>query len=309
MNMQNKKIVFISEQIDTVAYQKLSTAFILTDQLNHPEELSGIFVRTRKIPESVYRKAKKLEAVAVHGTGTDHVYPKLFEKRGIALIKSPGMNAQSVAELAIGLLLSLCRKIPENDQRLKDGTWDSRGSVFSPGMEISNKTVGLVGYGKINQRVGKILQEGFGCRIFYYRNPQTLTEKESDFFREYSLERIFSNCDAVIIGLPLTEETENLINRKIFDASNPNLLLVNISRGGIVNEEDLYQALLRRRIRGAASDVFLHEPPSKKNPLIQLHNFIATGHIGANTEEALCRVGNHEVDEMIRLLNGSAKSK
>ena len=109
--------------------------------------------------------------------------------------------------------------------------------------------------------------------------------------------------------LPLTVKTENLIDQKLFAVSNPNLFLVNISRGGIVREGDLYQALRSGKIRGAASDVFLQEPPSENSPLLQLDNFIATGHIGANTSEALYRVGNHEVDEMIRILTGRDDKK
>jgi len=212
----------------------------------------------------------------------------------------------SVAELAIGLILDCARKITMAHLSVLAGV-ERRAPLEQTGCEISGKVLGLVGLGKIGTTVGRRLKAGFEMEVLVY-NRSDVREKcrELGFTQVKNLEELCRRAEVVSVSVALTEETRNLIGAPELAVMKPGAILVNTSRGGIVNEEALYQALQAKKIYGAALDVFDEEPPAKTHPLLSCRNFVATPHNGANTKEALYRMGAGCVDEILRFEKGEA---
>ena len=171
------------------------------------------------------------------------------------------------------------------------------------GFRHLNTSVGLVGSGTIARLVAKKFKNGFDCKIKCYNDY--LSPKEAQDLgleKVVTLEQLVAQCDIVSVHAPLTAQTENMFHRGIFDKANPDLIFINTARGGIVDEDALYNALVQKKIKAAATDVFKMQPPDPKNPLLALDNFIGTIHIGGSTKEALERNGNTVADNVFKAL-------
>ena len=202
-----------------------------------------------------------------------------------------------VRVLAVADLLALNRQLKFVNNGLCAGRFDHFGAEEFVCHEMTGRTLGLVGTGNIAHRVADILRAAFDVRVLCWNPRRTAAECAAWGYEQVAtLPELFRRSDFVNVSITLCNETRDLINAPVFAAANPDLLLVNTSRGGIVNEHDLYVALTTGQIRAAASDVFVHEPPACDDPLIHLDNFIATFHIGGSTYESLERVSNRAVD-------------
>ena len=202
-----------------------------------------------------------------------------------------------VAELAVAELLALNRQLKFVNNGLCAGRFDHFGAEEFVCHEMTGRTLGLVGTGNIAHRVADTLRAAFDVRVLCWNPRRTAAECAAWGYEQVeTLPELFRRSDFVNVSITLCDATRDLINAPVFAAANPELLLVNTSRGGIVNERDLYVALTTGQIRAAASDVFAHEPPASDDPLIRLDNFIATFHIGGSTYESLERVSNRAVD-------------
>lgn len=292
--------VYLSEYIAPTARNKLEKEFEIVTDFNHPEELDGIIVRRVKITRDIIKKAKRLKVISMHGVGFDTIDLNACKEYGIEVVNVPGLSAQSVAELAVSFIMALSRKHKMIDKGLCEGRFTKFGMSEMIGNEIYGKKLGLVGGGHVANKVATIMRNAFSCQIYCYDPYKT---EEECFNLGYSkvnkIEELFQIADFINVSVPLVEGTKNLINSNVFECANPNLILVNTSRGGVVDEEALYDALITGKIKAAASDVFVSEPPNKDCKLIHLDNFIATLHIGGSTEESLERVGNKAVDNLI----------
>ncbi|MFA5026536.1 MAG: NAD(P)-dependent oxidoreductase, partial [Candidatus Methylomirabilota bacterium] len=173
------------------------------------------------------------------------------------------------------------------------------------GTEITGKTLGLVGFGNIAQRAADMLRKGFDVEAICYDPYVSAAEAATRGAVKFdALAEVVSRADLVSVSVPLTRGTMNLISGDVFNHFKPSAFLVNASRGGIVNEQDLYRALTRGGLAGAACDVFAEEPPTGKNPLLSLPNFVATPHIGGCSRESLLRVGMECVDQVLSVIDG-----
>lgn len=174
---------------------------------------------------------------------------------------------------------------------------------FTNENEVFGKTIGLIGTGAVSKEIYKIMKGGFNTKTLAY-NPHKTKEDllEIGYEQVATLEELFQKSDIVFVCLTSNTETENMLNYDIFKHAKENLILANISRGAIINEDDLYKALVEEKIKGAASDVFEKEPLQKDSPLLKLDNFIATYHIGGSTVEAMERLGNAVVDDVFHAL-------
>lgn len=297
--------VHLSEPIAQSAYDRLAKEFKITDSLDHPEELDGIITRKIAVPGDLIRKASRLKVIANHGTGADQIDLKTAEECGVQVLSAPGQNARSVAELTVGSFLSLSYKMKYADQGLQKGCFERFGTPDLQGNEIYGKKLGLIGSGNIAKEVARIMGTAFGVQIYCW-NPHKSDDElaKLDFIKTDTISDLLKVTDMASVHIPLTTDTMNLIGDKELSSANKDLLLVNTSRGGIINESALYNALLQGQIKGAACDVFLQEPPSRDNPLLSLPNFIGTPHVGGSTKEALERVGNLTVDNIFRVLKG-----
>lgn len=300
--------VYLSENIAQSARERLEKNFEIVDNFDHPEELDGIIVRRAKVTREIIKRAVKLKVICMHGVGLDTIDVEAAKEYGIPVTRVPGGSIESVAELAVTFMLALSRKIKYIDHGLSSGEFDHFGMTETIGNEVFGKKLGLVGCGHIGMRVGEIMKNSFSMELYCYDPHKSAEEcRKLGYEKVDTIKELFQAVDYASISIPLLDSTRNIINAEVFEQANPNLVLVNTSRGGIVDEDALYHALAEGKIKAAASDVFAQEPPQKESPLLHLENFISTLHVGGSTEEALERVGNCTVDNLIREIEKSQR--
>lgn len=297
------KRVFLCEYIHPEAYALLKRhAEVIRDWKRLPEA-EGLISRNLKISSELLEKAKALKVVGIHGTGTDDVDMAAAGRRQVEVFSVPHQNSRSVAEMNVALMLALGRKIVQADRRLSDQIGGDMMAELQ-GMEFYGKTLGLIGVGDISRQTADICRKGFGMRIIGWSRHLTADQAEiMDIELAGSMEEVFCVADVIVVGVALTQETRELIGRAQFERMKPDALLINTTRGAVLDEQALYESLYSRRIGGAACDVFMDEPLRTGNPLRTLDNFVATPHLGANTEEALRRVGMAVVQGILEYLN------
>lgn len=285
--------VLISDNLAPVGAQILQDAGLEVD-INTglaPEELKkiipaydGLVIRSAtKVTADIIEAAENLKVVGRAGIGLDNVDIPAASKRGIIVMNAPDGNATTAAEHAIAMMMALSRKIPQATASMKDGKWEKK--KFS-GREVSGKTVGIIGIGRIGSIFADRAQ-GLRMKVIAYdpHMPKDLVEKMG--IELVSLEELCKRSDYISVHVPLTKETKNLVSVQEFKNMKNGAMFIDCARGGVVDEEALYEALTAGEIAGAALDVFAVEPTTKENcPLLALDNFICTPHLGASTAEA-----------------------
>ncbi|MEM2878797.1 MAG: hydroxyacid dehydrogenase [Candidatus Hadarchaeales archaeon] len=245
-------------------------------------DYDAIVVRSAtKVTADVIAAGRRLKAIGRAGVGLDNIDAKAAESRGIAVMNSPEASTVAVAELTIGLMLSYARKIPRADSGTKLGKWEKKELM---GTELRGKVLGIIGTGKIGKSVGRIAA-AFRMKLLLYD-----AVRDEEFAREVGgkyvdLETLLKDSDYVTIHVPLTPETRHMIGRGELSLMKPTAVLVNTSRGAIVDEKELVAALSEKRIGGACLDVFEKEPLTE-SPLFSMQNTVLTPHIAASTVEA-----------------------
>ena len=253
-------------------------------------DYDALIVRSAtKVNGELLAKAKHLKVIGRAGDGTDNVDVEKAHSQGIAVVNTPHIASVSVAELAIGFLLAVSRRIVDGTLSLRAGKWEKEELM---GGEIKGKTLGIIGCGSIGREV-KQLASCLGMNVI------TVDICVSDEF--VPMDKMLPQADFVTIHVPLTPHTKHLISSKEFAKMKTGVVLVNCSRGGIVDEEALYDALVSGKVKAAALDVFEHEPP-KNNKLFTLTNVYGTPHIGAQTFEAQRRTSEQIAKKVIEAL-------
>jgi D-3-phosphoglycerate dehydrogenase len=299
-------IVYLSETIHPEAVEKLKENVTVVNNFDNIEKIDAIILRNITVTREMMEKATNLKVIAKHGVGTNTIDVQAAKELGIKVIYTPTANINSVAELIVGLILDLNRMICIANKNSRAGVYKRLAPPELTGTEIKGKTLGLVGMGNIACIAARILRDGFGVEVVGY-DPYITVEKAAELgYRKYDdLKELIKVADIVNVSVPLTESTRNLISGDVFDYFKSDAILVNAARGGIVNEEDLYEALVNKKLRAAACDAFVVEPPTLENSkLLSLDNFSATPHIGGNTKEALYRAGKEVVEETLNVLVG-----
>lgn len=240
-----------------------------------------------------------LRCVAKLGVGLDMIDIPAAVARNIVVCNTPGANDVAVAEHTFALLFGLLRQVPRCDAGMRNGKWE-QGAIL--GREVHGRVFGIVGMGAIGRCVASIAQ-GFGGRVIGFDPcwPETFAAERNIERRD--LGPLLRESDFVCIHCPLTPQTENLIGTHEIGLMKPSAVLVNMARGGIVDENALYDALLTRRISGAVLDAFSQEPP-RALPFTTLPNALLSPHIGAFTEEALEKMSRIAVDQVFQFLSG-----
>lgn len=294
-----KKTVYLSEVLADSAYQRLTDKYNIVSDFSQPEKIDGIITRKIAITREILSRTVNCKIVANHGTGTDQIDLIAAKEFGIPVVSAPGLNAKSVAELAMGFIIALSYKMKFSDSGMQQGKFARFGLPELQGTEVSEKKLGLIGSGYTAKELSRMMMAAFSCKVYCY-NPGKTQEQlnEMGFSKVEKAEDLLAECDFVSVHAPLNNQTKNLINAEVLKKANPNLILVNTARGGIINEDDLYEALVSGKIKAAACDVFTAEPPAKENKLLSLPNFIGTLHVGGSTAEALERVSNKTVDNI-----------
>lgn len=234
---------------------------------------------TRKVLEN----ARKLRGIMACSIGVDYIDVEAASQNGIYVANLPDYCVNAVAEFAIGLLFTLTRRIDKGARFVASGNWEERRLL--KGFELYEKQLGVVGFGKIGQAIGQ-KAVGLGMHVSYY-DPYLGPPSPVPFCLPVSdLGQLLANSDVISVHVPLTERTKDLISFDELSSMKPTAILINVARGGIVNEGDLYRALAERRIAGAALDVLAVEPIEEDSPLLSLDNVIITPHMAWNTYEA-----------------------
>ncbi|MCK5256038.1 MAG: phosphoglycerate dehydrogenase, partial [Deltaproteobacteria bacterium] len=246
----------------------------------------GFIVRSAsKVTAEVIESAHRLKVIGRAGIGLDNVDVKAASRKGIVVMNTPGANAITTAEHAITLLLSLSRHIPQANASLKMGKWEKKKFM---GVEIFNQTLGVIGFGNIGQVVVD-RAKGLKMRVIVYDpfvSEDAMAKKGAE---KVTLDQLLEQSDYISIHTPLSKETKHLLNKNTFQKMKKGVRIINCARGGIVNEKDLYTAIKRGTVAGAALDVFEKEPPGD-HPLFALDEVISTPHLGASTSQAQARV-------------------
>lgn len=219
----------------------------------------GIVIRSRfKLDKSFIDKGTHLKFIARPGAGLENIDVAYAESKGIKCFRSPEGNRDAVAEHALGMLLCLFNKLKTADEEVRKGIWNR---VENWGVELKGKTIGILGYGYMGAAFAKRLS-GFGVRVLAYDKYKTNYIQKSNYIIETTLETVFDHCDILSLHLPLTEETNQLVNADFIQKFKKNIYLINTARGGIVNLNDLAQALQNGKVLGACLDVFEFEDTS-----------------------------------------------
>lgn len=297
------KKVFLCEYIHPEAYELLKDHVEIIHSWEEFPEADAMINRNVKMTAELFEQTNKLKVVGIHGTGTDDVDLEAAFSRGIDVFSVPHVNARSVAEMNVALMLSLGRKILLADKMIKSEIHKDFHSELQ-GTEFYGKTLGLIGVGDISIKTSEICQHGFGMKVIAWSRHLDKKKAETLGMQLYpNMDMIFEKADIIMIGLNLEKSTKKLIGEAQFEKMKSDAFLINSSRGAIIDEQALYKALKEGIIGGAACDVFEEEPLRRTNPLLSLDNFVATPHLGANTEEALRDVGMAVVKGILQRLN------
>ena len=306
--------ILISEDLDSPAIKKLAGKFQIVreselwkdsaKQKTLLGEARAIMVRNQtQLTAEILSAAPKLQAIGRVGVGLDNIDVKCATERGIVVIAPLNANATSVAELTFGLMLSLARKIPFADRSTKSFEWDRKNCT---GMEIDGKTILVCGFGRIGRMVAARARAFGMCIVVFdpFINKNSTAVGEAGATMVSKLEAGLAVADFVTVHSPLTAQTRHMFNAKTFAAMKHGSFFINTSRGGVMDESALIDALEKKHLGGAALDVREVEPPVGKCRFAEMDNVILTPHIGAFTGEAQTRAMECVCEDLGRVLSG-----
>lgn len=274
--LRDKAEVYVADNADPNNY------------LDQMQDADALIVRIAKCDAKAIAGSPNLKVIGRTGVGYDSVDVAEATKRGIPVVITPGANNRSVAEHAVAMMFALSKNLYEGQKEMCAGNWKIRDAKKA--FELEGKTVGVIGLGAIGRETAKICQ-GCGMKIAGY-DPFLPQEKIEALGAVYyaSYEELLKVSDIVTIHVPLTDGTRNMISKAQLEMMKPTALIINCSRGGIVNEADLVEALKNGVIAGAGTDVYCDEPPKTDDPLLNCPNLIVSPHSAAQTREAVIKM-------------------
>lgn len=271
-----------------------------SSELLHAASRAEVIIVRRQIPAEILERSPALRALVRHGAGLDFIPVADASRLAIAVTNVPSVNANSVAEHVVGLMISLARRLGFNDRGIRSGQWESLRVLGPTGVELRGRVVGLVGYGHIGQRVAEICHVGFGMRVkATRRRPLAPGPVES-----VDLDTLLQTSDFIVVACPLTAETKGMIGPRELDLVRDSAFLINVARGAIVDEAGLTERLAAGRIAGAGIDVFACQPLPSDHPLTRLDNVMLTPHVAGITKDSMRAMSAVAVDDTIRVLQG-----
>lgn len=294
-------LAMLREVARVVVLETESEAALLEEIRDAATLLVGISPR---VTRSLIAAAPCLKHIARQGVGVDIVDVQAATERGIFVTNVPDVTSDSVAEFAMALLLSLAKNIIHCNAAVRGGRWGERRDWIRTNLELNGKTHGIIGLGRIGSRVALRCQ-AFGMRVLYYKRNRDLELERSAGVVYAPLETLLRESDSISLHVPLTAETTNLIDTPQFELMKRSVLMVNHSRGTVVNERALVRALREGRIGGYATDVYDQEPPDPASELFKFRNVIGSLHLAGGTREARARANRMVAEDVVRVLSGS----
>lgn len=263
-------------------------------------EVDAVVTRSR-LPDDLFEAAPRIRAVTIHGVGTDLVNIVSASARGIMVANIPGGNAQSVAEYCLMAIMVLARNFRSIDRKLRSDAWDTARALASEAVEVSGKTLGIVGVGHIGKRLAAICSGGLSMRVL---GNQRRLDALPEPIEPAPLERVLAESDFVVLTCPLTPETHHMMNAARLASMKKTAFLINVGRGPVVDESALVDALRAKTIAGAMLDVYEHYRLEPGHDLFSLPNAVLTPHLAGSTRESRERVGCIAAEETLRMLAG-----
>ena len=261
--------------------------------------VQGLLVRgATKVTADVFPAAPSLKVVVRAGTGLDNVDQVAAKKHGVQVRNTPNANSVSVAELVFGMLIAIERHLLPASNDLKRGVWEK--SKYQ-GRELSGRTLGLLGFGRIGREVATRAR-AFDMTVIEHDPRHRAGGEGFDWVKHVERDVLFRSADVLSLHVPLADNTRDSIGEREFALMKPDALLINASRGGVVNEDALVEALKSGKLRGAAIDVFMQEPAPAEHPLLSLANVLPLPHLGASTAEAQRRAGIEAAEILLEVL-------
>ncbi|NOU97838.1 C-terminal binding protein [Paenibacillus sp. LMG 31456] len=265
------------------------------------KDADGLLNQYAPIGRRAIQTLKKCKIISSYGVGVDAIDVTAATEKGIMVANVPDYGVEEVSNHALALLFSSARKIVHLNRKVKTGIWDFESSV--PMYRYSEQTLGVLGYGRIPRSLVNKAKP-FGFRILVYDPYVSEYEMRITGVEPASIEQIFTQSDYITIHVPLTAETQNLVNKENISKMKKNAVIVNTSRGPIIHEDDLIDALTNERIGGAYLDVLTEEPIHPDHPFLQLDNVILTPHIAWYSEQSMIELRVKAVQNIINVMNG-----
>ncbi len=282
---------------------KVAPMHLLTSE--HLAQAHGLLIRSRvNVSADLLKLAKKLEIVITATSGFDHIDLEATDKWGITVMNTPNANRESAAQLTLTLMLALNHRLLEAHRLTKAGLWRQENLL---GSELQEKTWGIVGIGRIGTRVAE-LATAFKMNLISYDPYQTDDVFDKYQIKRVSYEELLKLSDVISFHVPKTKETHKMLNASHFEYINRDVLLVNTSRGTVIDEESLVKALENRWLKGAALDVFEKEPLPRNSKLLNFPEVLLTPHVGAYTEDAFMRASEEAVLKLIHFFRDGTTS-
>lgn len=255
--------------------------------------------------EIIEAAGPQLKAIATMSVGYEHIDTKECKERNIPVSNTPEVSTDSVAEMTVTLMLAVGRRLIDAAGAIKNGEWVySWSPLWLCGQGLTNATVGIVGMGRIGQGVMKRILPFGVAKVLYFDVFHPIKPAEEMGAQYVEFEELVKQCDFIVAMCNLSEQTRNLFNAKAFNLMKPNAVFINTSRGGVVNQEDLYEALKSQKIRGAGLDVMVPEPLPKDHPLTTLDNIILTPHVGSAELSVRVQMGKLAAENILAVLDG-----
>jgi phosphogluconate 2-dehydrogenase len=293
--LQAETDVTLIKRLDAQGLEQLRAA------LPHAHGLLGASL---KLDAQLLDLAPKLETVASVSVGVDNYDIDYLTRRNIILTNTPDVLTETTADTGFALILASARRVVELSIKVRNGQWQKNIGPESFGTDVHGKTLGIIGMGRIGEALAQRGHFGFGMPVIYHSNsPKPAVEARFNA-RYRSLNELLQEADFVCLTLPLTAQTEGLIGAEQFALMRPESIFINISRGKVVDEAALIEALQQGQIRAAGLDVFVREPLEVDSPLLQLDNVVATPHIGSATVETREAMARCAVDNLLAALAG-----
>ncbi len=265
-------------------------------------DCDAILARTANYPEEIFKCGKNLKVIGKHGVSCDNIDLDAAAKFNVKVCYTPEANAESVAEHTLALLLACAKKIVKMDNSARTGEWELRDKIKT--VDLSGKTLGIIGFGRIGQLVAKKAALGFDMNVLVLRHHPGKGDLPNYVHECYNIDELFINSDFLSLHSPLTKKTINLVNKERLQMMKPTAYLINTSRGAEVDEDALYEALKSGTIAGAGLDVFTEEPATKENPLFKLDNVTVSAHNASHTQESMDRMSLGAAQGIVEVLYG-----
>jgi len=295
----------ITERFDTTVWASEKPPSI-QEIVRNAEDCEGIVtLLSDPIGENVIDKLPKLKVIAQYAVGYDNIDVPFAIKRKIAVTNTPGVLTETTADLTWALLMAASRRIVEADRYIRDKKWDvAWGPELLLGSDIYGATLGIVGMGRIGQSVAR-RASGFNMKILYYSRTRNENIENELGLKHVDLHTLLRESDIVTLHIPLNSETHHLISKAELEMMKEDSILVNTSRGKVVEESALYNALKEGHIGSAGLDVFQDEPISKSSPLLDLHNVVISPHIGSASKNTRAIMSRMCAENLIAVLDGN----